>query len=293
MALVLTPQAPDFVAEATGVDLRLPLGADLAAEIEAAMDRYGVLVFPDQPLNDEQQVALARHFGRLEADPTQVALDQRRLANPDMTDVSNLDQQGRIMQVDNRRRLANLGNRLWHSDSSFKPIPAKYSFLHGRIVAPEGGETEFADMRAAWDALPDRMKERLRDLVCEHSLLFSRRQLGFFDFTEAERVKHAPVRQRLVRRHAGSGRLVLYLSAHIGGIVDWPVPEALALLRDLVEHATQRAFVHTHHWRPHDLIIWDNRATMHRVRAFDDQLHPRDMRRVTLQDSAPTLEQPV
>lgn len=289
--LNLVPRTQGFVAEATGIDLRAPLGPDLVAEIEAAMDRYAVLVFPDQPLDDDQQVAFAKHFGRLEADPTQVAADQRRLTHPDMTDVSNLDAEGRIMQVDNRRRLANLGNRLWHSDSSFKRIPAKYSFLHGRIVSPEGGETEFADMRAAWDALPDKQKSKLADLVCEHSLLFSRHQLGFSDFTEVERLKHAPVHQRLVRRHAGSRRMVLYLSSHIGGIVGWPVPEALALIRDLTEHATQRQFVYTHHWRRHDLVVWDNRSTMHRVRPFDDQEYPRDMRRVTLQDSAPTLEQ--
>lgn len=290
-SLFLTPRSADFVAEANGVDLRQPLPPSVAAAIEAAMDRYAVLIFPGQLLDDAQQVAFARNFGPLEDDPTQVALDQRRLTNPDMTDVSNLDAQGRIMQVDNRRRLANLGNRLWHSDSSFKRTPAKYSFLHCRIAAPEGGETEFADMRAAWDALPEKTKAKVRDLVCEHSLLFSRRQLGFTDFTDTEREKHKPVRQRLVRRHAGSGRLVLYLSAHIGAIVDWPVPEALALLRDLGEHATQREFVYRHHWRQNDLIIWDNRATMHRVRAFDDLEHPRDMRRVTLKDSAPTLEQ--
>ena len=293
MPLNLKPKSQDFVAEASGIDLRVPLETDLAADIEATMDHYAVLVFPDQHVDDEQQVAFAKHFGRLEADPTQVAADQRRLAHPDMTDVSNLDAQGRIMPVNSRRRLANLGNRLWHSDSSFKRIPAKYSFLHSRIVAPEGGETEFADMRAAWDALPDKKKDALRDLVCEHSLLFSRQQLGFSDFTEAERIKHVPVRQRLVRRHAGSGRMVLYLSSHIGGIVGWPVPEALALIRDLAEHATQREFVYTHHWRPNDLVIWDNRSTMHRVRPFEDQQYPRDMRRVTLQDSAPTLEQPI
>jgi alpha-ketoglutarate-dependent 2,4-dichlorophenoxyacetate dioxygenase len=292
-SLVLHPQSQGFVAEATGVDLRQPLGPGLAAAIEAAMDRYAVLIFPGQPIDDAQQVAFARNFGPLEDDPTQVAADQRRLANPDMTDVSNLDAEGRIMQADNRRRLANLGNRLWHSDSSFKRVPAKYSFLHCRIAAPEGGETEFADMRAAWDALPDKTKARLGDLVCEHSLLFSRQQLGFTDFTEAERTKHSPVRQRLVRRHPGSGRLVLYLSSHIGRIEGWPVPEALALVRDLVEHATQRAFVHRHHWRPNDLVIWDNRATMHRVRPFEDLEHPRDMRRVTLRDRATTLEQPV
>jgi alpha-ketoglutarate-dependent 2,4-dichlorophenoxyacetate dioxygenase len=292
MSLVLKPKSQDFVAEAIGVDLRAPLSPELVAGIEAAMDRYAVLILPAQDLDDDQQVTFAKLFGQLEADPTQVAVDQRRLTHADLTDVSNLDAQGGILAVDNRRRLANLGNRLWHSDSSFKRIPAKYSFLHARIVAPEGGETEFADMRAAWDALPEKTKAKLLNLVCEHSLLFSRRQLGFSDFTDAERAKHAPVRQRLVRRHAGSGRMVLYLSAHIGGIVGLPVPESLALIRDLAEHATQSRFVYRHSWRPHDLVIWDNRCTMHRVRAFEDQEHPRDMRRVTLQDSAPTLEQP-
>lgn len=293
MSLTLKPKSRDFVAEATGVDLGAPLSPELVAEIEAAMDRYAVLVFPGQNIDDDQQVGFARYFGQLEADPTQVAADQRRLAHADLTDVSNLDAEGRIMAVDNRRRLANLGNRLWHSDSSFKRIPAKYSFLHGRIVAPEGGETEFADMRAAWDALPEKTKAKLVDLVCEHSLMFSRQQLGFTDFTDAERLKHAPVKQRLVRRHAGSGRMVLYLSSHIGRIVGWPVPESLAFLRDLTEHATRSDFVYRHVWRPFDLIIWDNRCTMHRVRPFDDQEHPRDMRRVTLQDGAPTLDQPV
>ena len=293
MSLQLKPRTAEFAAEATGVDLCMPLETGMAAAIEAAMDRYGILVFPGQLLSDDQQVAFARNFGDLEPDPTQVALDQRRLSHRDLTDISNLDVGGRIMAVDNRRRLANLGNRLWHSDSSFKRTPAKYSFLHGRVVVQDGGETEFADIRAAWDALPEKTRAKLRDLVCEHSLLFSRSQLGFGDFTDAERVKHAPVRQRLVRRHAGSGRMVLYLSSHIGGIVGWPTPEALALIRDLIEQATQREFVYRHTWRQHDLIIWDNRCTMHRVRAFEDRELPRDMRRVTLQDSAPTLDQPV
>ena len=159
------------------------------------------------------------------------------------------------------------------------------------MVPPEGGETEFADMRAAWDALPANTRAKLRDLVCEHSLLFSRGQLGFTEFTEEERAKFAPVAQRLVRRHEGSGRLSLYLSSHIGRVRGWPVPEALALVRDLTEHATQREFVYRHAWRKHDLVMWDNRCTMHRARPFEDREHPRDMRRVTLQDARPTLEQ--
>ncbi|MBX5453655.1 MAG: TauD/TfdA family dioxygenase, partial [Acidobacteriia bacterium] len=208
-----------------------------------------------------------------------------------LVDISNLDVDGSILGAEDRRRLFNLGNRLWHSDSSFKKTPAMYSILHARVVPPEGGETEFADMRAAWDALDEKTKAEIRDLVCEHSLLYSRGQLGFTDFTDEERRQFAPVPQRLVRRHPGSGRLSLYLSSHIGAIRGWPVPEALALIRDLTEHATQREFVYRHVWARHDLVMWDNRCTMHRARPFDDKTYQRDLRRVTLQDIAPTLEQ--
>ena len=291
MTLRFTQLHPVFVAEAEGVDLRQPLTPHQAAEIEAAMDRFGVLVFRGQDIDDDQQLAFALNFGKLETETATVDVHKRRLKHAQMNDISNLDEHGRLLAADDRRRMFNLGNRLWHSDSSFKPTPAKYSLLHGRVIPPEGGETEFADMRAAWDALPDRTKAKLRDLVCDHSLLFSRAQLGFTEFTDEERAKFAPVPQRLVRRHEGSGRLSLYLASHIGRIHGWAVPEALALIRDLVEHATQRAFVYTHTWRQHDLLMWDNRCTMHRARPFEDREHPRDVRRVTLQDSRPTLEQ--
>ncbi|MCK8787661.1 TauD/TfdA family dioxygenase [Roseomonas sp. NAR14] len=287
----LTPLTPVFAARMDGFDLRRPLTAAEAAAIEAAMDRYAVLVFPGQQLDDEQQLAFGSNFGPVEDTPTLVDQERRRLATARINDISNLGADGRILAADDRRRMFNLGNRLWHSDSSFKATPAKYSMLHARVIPPEGGETEFADMRAAWDALPAKEQARIRDLVCEHSLIFSRAMLGFDEFTPAERERCAPVPQRLVRRHAGSGRLSLYLSSHAGRIRGWPVPEALMLLRDLVEHATQRAFVYSHRWSVNDLVVWDNRCTMHRGRAYDDKAYPRDMRRVTLMDSASTLEQ--
>ena len=286
-----TPLHPLFVAEAGGIDLRRKLTPELAAEIERAMDRHGVLVFRDQDIDDDQQLAFGLHFGPLEAETATVDAHKRRLKHGQMNDISNLDEQGRLLAADDRRRMFNLGNRLWHSDSSFKATPAKYSMLHARVIPPQGGETEFADMRAAWDTLPENLRAPLRDLVCEHSLLFSRGLLGFTEFTGAEREKFAPVPQRLVRRHPGSGRLSLYLSSHIGRITGWPVPEAMALIRDLVEHATERERVYRHVWRRHDLVMWDNRCTMHRGRAYQDREHPRDLRRVTLQDVAPTLEQ--
>jgi len=208
-----------------------------------------------------------------------------------MVDISNLGVDGSILAADDRRRMFNLGNLLWHSDSSFKATPAKYSMLHARVLPPSAPNTEFADMRAAWDALPADLQEVARPLVCDHSLIYSRALLGFDDFTPEEREWFAPVPQRLVRRHAGSGRLSLYLSAHIGTIHGWLRPEAMAFIRDLTEHATQREFVYSHPWREHDLVIWDNRCTMHRARPFDDKKYKRDMRRLTLEDSAPTLEQ--
>lgn len=293
MDLDIRPLHLVFAAEVYGLDLRNAPDASLAAQIDDAMNRYAVVVVRDQNIDDEQQFAFAKALGPIE--PTRAVVDahRHRLKHREMADISNLDIDGSILGAENRRRLFNLGNRLWHSDSSFKPTPAKYSMLHARVIPPEGGETEFADMRAAWDALSEATKALIEPLVCDHSLLYSRALLGFDNFTEQERIDFAPVPQRLVRRHAGSGRRSIYLSAHIGAIYGWPRPEAMALIRDLTEHATQRQFVYSHTWRLHDLVIWDNRCTMHRARTFDDRRFVRDMRRMTLQDSAPTLEQPV
>jgi alpha-ketoglutarate-dependent 2,4-dichlorophenoxyacetate dioxygenase len=291
MTLRVTPLHPQFCAEVEGLDLRRPLPPGMAAEIEALMDRHAVLVFRGQDIDDDQQMAFAQSFGELEDQPFAVDTHKQRLKHAQMNDISNLDENGQLLAADDRRRMFNLGNRLWHSDSSFKPVPAKYSLLHARSIPPEGGDTEFADMRAAWDALPPRRQAKLRDLVCDHSLLYSRAVLGFTEFTEEERRKFAPVPQRLVRRHEGSGRLSLYLSSHIGRIHGWPVPEALAMLRELTEFATQREFVYRFAWGRHDLVMWDNRCTLHRATPFEDREYPRDMRRVTLKDSRPTLEQ--
>ena len=199
----------------------------------------------------------------------------------DVNDISNVDKDNKVVARDDRRRLFGLGNQLWHSDSSFKEVPAKYSLLSARIIPRQDGNTEFADMRAAYDALDEKTRREVHDLICRHSQIFSRGILGFTDFTDDERVKWAPVRQRLVRRHPRSGRLSLYLSSHAGEIEGWPVPEARAFLRDLNEHATQRKFVYAHVWRPHDLVMWDNRATMHRARRYD-HTKVRDLHRTTL-----------
>jgi alpha-ketoglutarate-dependent 2,4-dichlorophenoxyacetate dioxygenase len=291
MALHLSPLHPLFAAEVRGIDLRQTPDAAGCAEIHRAMDRYAVLVFRDQRLDDDQQMGFGAALGPLEQTRGVVDAHKHRLKHHNMADISNIDVDGNLLAADDRRRMFNLGNQLWHSDSSFKATPALYSMLHARLIPPEGGETEFADMRAAWDALPQRLKDEVKDLVTEHSLLFSRGKLGFADYTDQERQDFAPVQQRLVRWHPGSGRHSIYLSSHIGTILGWPTPEAMALIRWLEEFATQRPFVYTHHWRQHDLVIWDNRSTMHRARPYADKTFARDMRRVTLTDVAPTLAQ--
>ena len=293
MSLQLNPLHPLFAAEVTGLDLRTTPDAALCEEIHRAMDRYAVLVFRDQRLDDDQQMAFGEALGPLEQDRATVDNHKMRLKHQQMNDISNLDVDGSLLAADDRRRMFNLGNQLWHSDSSFKATPAKYSMLHGRVIPPEGGDTEFADMRAAWDALPEATKAQVKDLVTHHSLIYSRGQLGFEEYTEEEKRRFAPVRQRLVRWHPRSGRHSIYLSSHIGQIEGWPRPEAMMLIRNLAEFATQRQFVYAHKWRQWDLVMWDNRCTMHRARPFEDKTYPRDMRRVTLTDVAPTLEQPM
>jgi alpha-ketoglutarate-dependent 2,4-dichlorophenoxyacetate dioxygenase len=291
MTLSIRQIHPVFVGEVSGVDLTRPLAADEVAAIDAGMDRYAVLVFHDQKLTDEQQMAFSRNFGALEhtAGGNVTRPEQKRLP-AHMADVSNLDQNHQPLARDDRRRIFNLGNRLWHSDSSFRAVPAKYSILSGRIVVDKGGNTEFADMRAAYDALDDDTKAEIADLVCEHSLIYSRGALGFTDLSAEEHAMFRPVRQRLVRTHPVTGRKSLYLASHAGAIVGWPVPEARAFLRDLIGDATRPEFVHVHKWRQYDLVMWDNRQTMHRVCRFDERLI-RDMRRTTVAGDAPTVEQ--
>jgi alpha-ketoglutarate-dependent 2,4-dichlorophenoxyacetate dioxygenase len=284
---------PVFMGEVEGVDLRRPLSAAETAAIDAGMDKYAVLIFHGQDITDEQQLAFSANFGTIEkpGSASNITKPEERRIRPDMADVSNLDRDSHPFARDDRRRMFNLGNRLWHSDSSFRAVPAKYSLLSGRIIPSRGGNTEFADMRAAYDALDDATKAEIEDLVCEHSLLYSRGLLGFTELTEEEKANFKPVRQRLVRTHPVTGRKSLFLSSHAGTIVGWPMPEARAFLRDLMEHATQRELVHSHVWRQHDLVIWDNRQTMHRVRRFDDTREIRDMRRTTIGGEEMTAQQ--
>jgi len=284
------PARPDFVGEVSGIDIARGVSAAEAAAIEEGMDRFAVLVFRDQQIDDAQQIAFSRHFGPLELATGDIVQGEARRLSMEVNDISNLHRDGTVMARDDRKRLFSLGNMLWHSDSSFKPTPAKFSLLSARVIPGAGGNTEFADMRWAWDTLDAETRAMVRDLVTEHSQIYSRGVLGFTEFTSDELAKWAPVPHRLVRRHPRSGRLSLYLSSHAGAIRGWPVPEARALLRDLTEHATPRENVHAHVWRPHDLVMWDNRTTMHRARRYD-ATQVRDLHRTTVADMAPTLEQ--
>lgn len=291
MAIGIRQLHPHFVGEVSGLDLRKPLTSDEATAVEDGMDRYAVLIFHDQDISDEQQLAFALNFGEREQarGGTVTKTEDYRLTTG-LNDVSNLGKDGKPLPKDHRTHLFNLGNCLWHSDSSFRPIPAKFSLLSARVVNPKGGNTEFADMRAAYDALDDEARSEIDDLICEHSLMYSRGALGFLDYSDEEKQMFKPVLQRLVRTHPVHRRKSLYLSSHAGAINGMTVPESRVLLRDLTEHATQPEFVYVHKWALHDLVMWDNRQTMHRVRRYD-QSQPRDMRRATVAGTEPTVAQ--
>ena len=288
MSITVKQLHPLFMGEIGNIDLRQPLDKQTVDALTAAIDRHAVLVFHDQFITDEQQQAFSRNFGDLETTVRAYRKDFVPRLDVHMADISNLDENNRILPANDRRRLNALGNRLWHSDSSFKRVPARYSLLSARTIPSWGGETQFADMRAAWDALSDRMKARIENLVCEHTQLFSRAKIGFTDWAEEERAKMAPVPQVMVRTHPGSGRKSIYLSSHAGRIRGMEEPEARMLLLDLSEFATQPQFVYSHTWKVGDLVMWDNRCTMHRAREYDET-EVRDLHRTTVSDGRPTV----
>jgi len=291
MTFSVHPVTDSFAAEIGDIDLRRPLRPHEAAALEAEFDKYAVLIFGDQQLSDEEQIAFSRNFGPLEITIQAIRKDAKLRVRPELADVSNLDASNNVMPADSTRRKFNDGNRLWHTDSSFKRLPAKCSLLYARTIPPTGGNTEFADMRAAYDALPAATKARLEGLVAEHSIMTSRARIGFTDFAPEEHEQMPPVPQVLVRTHAGSRRRTLYIASHAGRIYGMPDAEAQTLLAELMAHATQRQFVYTHRWRPNELVMWDDRCTMHRGRPYDDLRHKRDVRRTTVSDVAPTCEQ--
>jgi alpha-ketoglutarate-dependent 2,4-dichlorophenoxyacetate dioxygenase len=282
--LALIPLHPTFVAEARGVDLRQAQDEATLTALHEAMDRYGVLVFREQPLTDAQQLAFAQAWdGKLHTKTGISALTQSRLGNEALTDISNVDENGDPLDSSDRRRIYGLANQLWHTDASFENPPGRYSLLSARVIPPVPADTEFADTRAAWDALSPAEQARLLPLTAHHSIAHSRDILGFsFSAEERERLHGNP--QPLVRYSKVTGRRALYLAAHASHLLEMPVAEGRLLLRDLMTHATAPPFVYRHVWQDRDLVIWDNRTTMHRARPFDDKQHRRELRRVTTLD---------
>ncbi|HET9853420.1 MAG TPA: TauD/TfdA family dioxygenase [Methylomirabilota bacterium] len=288
MALTFRKLHPHFVGEVGPVDLRRVHDAKTLAEIRAGMDEYAVLVFRDQPFTDAEQLDFAQRLdGALHTKLGSSAIQKNRFGNEALGDISNLDENGEIMRSDSRRRMYGLGNRLWHTDASFQDPPGRYSMLSAKVIPPLGADTEYADMRAAYDALPEEEKARLEGLRVHHSIAHSRQTLGF-EFSESEQDALKGAIHPLIRTIPRSKRRSLYVASHASRIIDWPVPEGRLLLRDLIEHATRPELVYRHQWRVGDLVIWDNRATMHRARPFDDTKYRRELRRVTTLD----IEQP-
>ena len=278
---------PDFVGFVSEIDLKKSLDNNLIKKIDNAINKFSVLVFKNQNINDNEQVRFTKYFGQIEAsgNKSNITKAEDRRLSTDLADVSNLDKNNKPFTQNDPRRIFNLGNRLWHTDSSFKKIPAKYSLLSARNISKEGGNTEFADMRSAYDNLDNKTKTKIDTMICEHSLIYSRQRLGFDMVKElsSEEIKNfTPVEQPLIRKNKITNRKTIFLSSHIGKIKNWIRPDSMCFIDDLIEYATQIKFKYVHEWSKNDLIIWDNRQTMHRARAYDDLKENRDMRRTTV-----------
>jgi alpha-ketoglutarate-dependent 2,4-dichlorophenoxyacetate dioxygenase len=285
MTITIYPVTPDFAAEIGDVNLASIADSDMVA-IKQVFWKYAVLVFPDQNLSGIQHVEFARRFGALETSIAAYRPGEKLRVQEEIADVSNLDPEDKLLSRDSRQRMYNMGNRLWHTDSSFRHVPAFASVLYARSVAPIGGHTEFADLRAAFDSLPQPKQDRLRGLVAEHSIFHSRAKLGFYDFAPEERAALPPATQVMVRRIPENGRESLYIASHAARVIGMPEDEGAQLIEELTAHAVQRQFVYTHRWRQNDLVIWDNRCTMHRGTEFDDMRWRRDFQRATVADIA-------
>jgi len=284
VAIAITPLHPLFGAEIGGVDLCAPLDDATFGAIRGALDEYSLLVFHDQALDDARQVAFSERFGPLETTISANAAGGSHFARQSNLDIDT----GAVIPPDDRRMIYQKGNMLWHTDSSFKPVPSLCSLLSGRVVPPEGGNTDFATARAAYAALPEAIKQRIDGLVAEHSLAYSRGLIGPDVLSAAQRVEVPAVRQAVVRANPANGRKAIYAGAHASHIVGWPVEEGRALLAELNDFITQARFCHSHRWRQGDLVIWDNRCLLHRATPYDTVRHKRLMQRTTVAGDAPT-----
>ena len=290
MAIAFQPLHPLFAAEASGIDLARALAPAQVGEIVAAMDRYAVLVFRGQKLGEDEQIACAKQFGSLDMGLRKLRQGEaHRFRHAELIDLSNTEADGKLVARDHPKLYSNIANQFWHSDSSFQKPAARYSMLHAMVVPPKGGETEYADLRAAYDALPEDVKQEISGLQAEHYALHSRLMLGDQSYTEEQKKAIPPATWPLVRTHPGSRRKLLFIGIHATHIPGMTLPEGRMLLHDLLEHATQREFVYRHRWRAGDLVMWDNRAVVHRGRRWDPSLR-REMRRATTEDVEASLE---
>ena len=293
MSFTFKPLHPLLAAEASGVDLSKPLSPALVKEVVAGMDQYAVLVFRGQKLDEDRQIAYARQFGPLDLGLRKIRKGQpHRFKYDELADISNVQADGKVAPRDHAKIVNNIANQLWHSDSSFQKPAARYSMLHSLVIPAKGGETEFADLRAAYDALPEDLRRDIAGLEAEHHALHSRLMMGDTGYTEEQMKAIPPAVWPLVRTHAGSKRKLLWVGIHATHILGMTVPEGRMLLMDLLEHATQRQFVYQHHWHVGDLVMWDNRAVLHRGRRFDLS-ERREMRRATTEDVEESLENAV
>ena len=286
MSITVKPLHPTFMGEVQDIDLRTTVDDATLGALRQAMDQFGVLVFRNQRFDDDEHMAFAQRMdvtGKIHAKTGSRVVSNSRLGNEALTDISNLDSEGNPLETSDRRRLYGLGNRLWHTDASFEDPPGRYSMLYAYVIPPVDADTQFCDMRTAYETLDQHTKDRIEGLKVHHSIAYSRQTLGF-EFSEEEAAALPGAIHPLVREHPAVSRRSIYLASHASRVVDWPVPEGRLLIRELMEHATQPQHVFAHAWREQDLVIWDNRATMHRARPFDDQTHRRELRRVTTLD---------
>ena len=290
MTVSISQLHPLFMAEVGGVDLSCPMTPGLFAEIEAGFHEHAVLLFRQQFMTDAQQVAFSEFFGQVFTATKYNWRNETPRLGPEMTDISNIDHEGRLLAEDAQRRLNYRGNQLWHTDNTFKHVPARCSLLSAREIPPSGGDTEFADMRAAYDALPEDRKREIDGLIVEHSIFHSRELMGFTDFSDSARAELPPVQQVLVREHPATGRKALYLASHASHVVGWPVDAGRRLIEELIAFATQPEFVYRHRWREGDLIVWDNRCTMHRAQPYEEMRERRVLHRTTVSDEINTVE---
>jgi len=283
MSLVINPQNPtnpNFVGVVSGIDLRRPLDEQTIKAIDDGMNQYAVLVFRDQPLTQDEQIDFSIQFGPLDSGLRKATGAPTRFKYDQLIDIGNVAMDGSVADKDNKKLIGVLANQLWHSDSSFQDLPVKYSMLSAVVVPDEGGQTQWADLRAAWDDLPESTKRHIEKRTGWHSAFHSRILLGDKDYTQEQLAKFPPVERPLVFTHPSSGRKVLFPSVHISEVSGMSVPEGRLLVAELIEHATQAKYVYAHDWRPGDYVIWDNRATLHRGTRYDLCIR-RDLRRTT------------